>query len=81
MTGKRAPADLQQRRRSQRSGGNIIGIDLGSTKSCVAILDGGRAAVVQNPEGQRTTPLIVAFTDRRASVGAFVARISVGLRE
>ncbi|WP_280567584.1 molecular chaperone DnaK [Chromohalobacter sp. 296-RDG] len=43
--------------------GRIIGIDLGTTNSCVAILDGGDAKVIENAEGTRTTPSIIAYTD------------------
>ncbi|MGB1272254.1 MAG: Hsp70 family protein, partial [Endozoicomonas sp.] len=43
--------------------GKIIGIDLGTTNSCVAILDGEKAKVIENAEGARTTPSIIAYTD------------------
>jgi len=55
----------------------IIGIDLGTTNSCVAILEGGVAKVIPNSEGARTTPSIVAYTENEILVGATAKRQSV----
>jgi len=52
----------------------IIGIDLGTTNSCVAVMVGGEPVVIQNSEGQRTTPSIVAFTDKGERLVGQVAK-------
>src|SRR3990172_8252650 len=55
-----------------------IGIDLGTTNSCIAVLEGGEPAVIPNAEGGRTTPSVVAFTkDGQRLVGAPAKRQSV----
>jgi molecular chaperone DnaK len=55
----------------------VIGIDLGTTNSCVAIMDGAQPRVIENAEGARTTPSIVAFTDDERLVGQSAKRQAV----
>ena len=55
----------------------IIGIDLGTTNSCVAVMDGREPRVIENSEGDRTTPSIVAFTDGETLVGQSAKRQAV----
>jgi len=57
---------------------HVIGIDLGTTNSCVSIMEGGQPKVIENAEGNRTTPSVVAFqADGTKLVGAFAKRQSV----
>ena len=57
--------------------GKVIGIDLGTTNSCVAIMDGSQPRVIENAEGARTTPSIVAFSDNEKLVGQPAKRQAV----
>ncbi|CAH0534325.1 Chaperone protein DnaK [Vibrio stylophorae] len=57
--------------------GKIIGIDLGTTNSCVAVLDGDKARVIENAEGDRTTPSVIAYTDGETLVGQPAKRQAV----
>ena len=54
--------------------GKIIGIDLGTTNSCVAIMEGGKATVIANAEGERTTPSVVAYTKNGERLVGTVAK-------
>lgn len=65
----------QKRNFSQAKSQYVIGIDLGTTNSCVAIMEGGKAKVLENSEGMRTTPSVVAFTkDGERLVGSSAKR-------
>ena len=56
--------------------GKIIGIDLGTTNSCVAIMEGNTTRVIENSEGDRTTPSIVAFKDNEVLVKVHAASVN-----
>ena len=61
--------------------GKIIGIDLGTTNSCVAVMEGGESVVIPNAEGARTTPSVVAFSkDGERMVGQVAKRQAVTSR-
>ncbi len=55
----------------------IIGIDLGTTNSCVSVMEGGEAKVITNPEGNRTTPSVVSFKDGQIVVGEAAKRQAI----
>lgn len=55
----------------------IIGIDLGTTNSCVAVMEGGESVVIPNPEGNRTTPSVVAFKNGERQVGEIAKRQAI----
>ncbi len=61
--------------------GKIIGIDLGTTNSCVAVMEGNEAKVITNPEGNRTTPSVVAFKNGERIVGEAAKRQVVTNKE
>src|SRR5690625_716449 len=55
----------------------IIGIDLGTTNSCVAVIEGGEPVIVPNPEGNRTTPSVISFKDGERQVGEVAKRQAI----
>ncbi|HLS35459.1 MAG TPA: molecular chaperone DnaK [Bacillota bacterium] len=55
----------------------IIGIDLGTTNSCVSVMEGGEPVVITNPEGNRTTPSVVSFKDGERQVGEVAKRQAI----
>ena len=55
--------------------GKVIGIDLGTTNSCVAVMEGGEPVIIPNAEGERTTPSVVAFSKNGERLTGAVARL------
>ena len=60
--------------------GKIIGIDLGTTNSCVAVMDGDNPRVIENAEGDRTTPSIIAFTDEEVLAPNFLEEVDASYK-
>ena len=54
--------------------GKVVGIDLGTTNGCVAVMEGGKPAVIANAEGFRTTPSVVAYAKSDQLVGQIAKR-------
>jgi molecular chaperone DnaK len=76
--GQNGPATARSlERRDQNNMAKVIGIDLGTTNSCVAIMDGGQPRVIENSEGARTTPSIVGYTEDERLVGQAAKRQAV----
>ncbi|KAL7459508.1 hypothetical protein ACHAWC_011383 [Mediolabrus comicus] len=65
---------ISQMRMKSTDAGDVIGIDLGTTNSCVAIMEGRNARVIENSEGARTTPSVVAITDDSARLVGMAAK-------
>jgi molecular chaperone DnaK len=74
LTGASGPADPLEKEKTM---GKVIGIDLGTTNSCVAVMEGTTPKVIINSEGANTTPSIVAFTDEERLVGQPAKRQAV----
>src|SRR5258705_2873739 len=72
------PFNVQQEARTHLMPSKVIGIDLGTTNSVVAVMEGGQPTVIVNQEGARTTPSVVAFTkDGERPVGQIAKRQAV----
>ena len=54
--------------------GKVVGIDLGTTNSCVAVMEGGKPTVIANAEGFRTTPSVVAYTNNQDQLVGQIAK-------
>jgi len=72
--GASAASNVANRRWKSTDAGDVIGIDLGTTNSCVAVMEGRSARVIENSEGARTTPSVVAFADDKSRLVGMAAR-------